>query len=287
MTIPRLAVYRPVTTLMILVSILVIGGFALVRLPLAYLPTLDFPAIGISVPYPNSNPTQIEKEITKPVEEVLSTLSGVKTLRSTSTADSADFNLEFAWGSSLDIVRMRVSEKMEQRKGSLPEDIGDIQIFSFNTNDIPVIQARISAEGVDLSSNYELIASRVLNRIRRVAGVARVDINGVRPREIDIDLILDRVKQHDVDVGAVIALLQGASANLVLGRVSHDGVRYTARALGAFSTVDEIRNLRVNAQGLRLSDIARVRYEEPPIAFGRHLDGHYAVAVEVYKKSTA
>jgi hydrophobic/amphiphilic exporter-1 (mainly G- bacteria), HAE1 family len=287
LNLPRLAVQRPVTTLMGLVTVMVIGGIALARLPLVFLPSVDLPFIGIIIPYPNSSPSQVEKDITKPVEQALSTLAGVKRLRATSGADQAEFQMEFDWGQSLDIVRMQVSEKMDQIKAGLPAGVGQVLIFSFNTNDIPVVQARIAAEGVDLSNNYDLLETRIANRIRRVPGVARVDLNGVAPKEIFIDLVLDRVKEHGVDVGKLIGRIQGASSNMVLGQVSHDGLRYTARALGAFGSVDAIRDLRINDRGLRLGDIAQIRYEEPPIAYGRHLDRQPAIALQVYKESTA
>ncbi len=287
MSLPSLAVKRPVTTVMLLVCILVIGGIALTRMPLAFLPEVDAPFIGIQVPYPNSNPSQIEKEIAKPVEEVLSTLSGVKRMRSTSNADSAEFQLEFNWGQDLDIIRMQVSEKMDQVRPTLPPGIGQILIFSFNTSDIPVVEARIAAEGVDLSRNWDLLEARVLNRLRRVPGVARVELNGVAPREVRIDLILDKVNEHAIDLGALAARLQGASTNIVLGQVTDRGMRYTVRAPGQFSSVEMIGNLPVNDRGLRLNDIAEVRYEEPPLEFGRHLDGKYAIALIVFKESTA
>jgi HAE1 family hydrophobic/amphiphilic exporter-1 len=266
---------------------MVVGGIAMARLPLAFLPEVDIPFIGIQIPYPNSNPTQVEKYITKPVEEALATLPGVKKMRTTSTADNAEFHIEFRWGYQLDIVRMLVSEKLDQVKPSLPAGIGEIFIFSFNTSDIPVVQARIAAQGVDLSSNYSLLESRVKNRIRRVPGVARVDLDGVAPREIFIDLVLDKVKEHAVDIGSLIQRLQGASSNLVLGQVTQGGLRYTARALGAFESLEAIQGLTINDRGLKLSDIAEITYEEPPIAYGRHLDGEYAVAITVFKESTA
>ncbi len=287
MQLPRLAVNRPITTAMILISVLVLGGIAFTRLPLAYLPEVDAPFIGIQIPYPDSNPEQVEREIVKPVEEVLATLSGVKTLNSRANADQAQFFLEFDWGQELDIVRMQVSEKMDQIKSELPASIGQIVIFSFNTNDIPVVQARVSAKGVDLSESYDLIEARILNRLRRVPGVARVSLDGVAPRELDIDLILDRVREHNVDVGALLQQLQGASSNLVLGQIEDGGMRYTARALGQFSSVEEIGNLVINDQGLRLRDIAEINYEEPPIPHGRHLDQQFAVGLDVYKESTA
>jgi len=287
MSLPELSIKRPVTTLMILLSVMVVGGIAMQRLPLAFLPNVDLPFIGITIPYPNSNPTQIEKQITKPVEEVLATIPGVKRLGSTSTADSAEFQMQFKWGQNLDIVRMKVSEKMDQVKSSLPPGIGEVLIFSFNTSDIPVVQSRIAAQGIDLSKNYDLLESRVVNRIRRIPGVARVNLDGVAPSEIFIDLVLDRVKQHGVDIGMLLQRLQGATSNLVLGQVSHDGLRYTARALGAFDSLRAIEDLTVNDRGLRLKDVAEIRYEEPPIAHGRHLEGTQAVALDVFKESTA
>jgi HAE1 family hydrophobic/amphiphilic exporter-1 len=287
MNLPSLAVKRPITTVMLLLSVMVIGGLAMSRMRLAFLPEVDAPFIGIQIPYPNSNPTQIEKEIVKPVEEVLSTLSGIKKLSATANADSAEIFMEFDWGQDLDIIRMQVSEKVDQVRPSLPANIGQVLIFSFNTNDIPVVEARIAAEGVDLSRNYDLLEARVLNRLRRVPGVARVDLNGVAPREIRIDLILDRVKAHNVDLADLIRRLQGASSNVVLGQATSDGLRYTVRALGAFDSVETIEKFPVNNRGLKISDIAQVRYEEPPLEFGRHLDGKYAVALIVFKESTA
>jgi HAE1 family hydrophobic/amphiphilic exporter-1 len=287
MQLPRLAVTRPITTAMILISVLVLGGIAIVRIPLAFLPEVDAPFIGVIIPYPNSNPWQVEKEIVKPVEEVLATLPSVKTLNGQADADQAQIFLEFDWGLDLDIVRMQVSEKMDQIKPELPANIGEILIFSFNTNDIPVVQARVSAKGVDLSESYDLIESRILNRIRRVPGVARVDLDGVLPREIDVDLVLDRVREHNVDVGALIQNLQGSASNVVLGQIEDGGLRFTARALGKFTSVEEIGNLQINEQGLRLKDIAEITYEEPPIIHGRHLDMEFAVGLIVFKESTA
>lgn len=106
LSLPTLAVRRPITTAMLLISVLVFGGIAAQRLPLAYLPELDVPFIGVRIPYPDSNPAQVEREIAKPVEEVLSTLSGIKKLRSSSDADGAWVQLRFDWGEDLDIVRM-------------------------------------------------------------------------------------------------------------------------------------------------------------------------------------
>ena len=287
MNLPTLAVRRPITTAMLLLSILLFGGIGLTRLPVAFLPEVDIPFIAVQIQLDNTNPAQIEREITKPVEETLATLSGITRLRSNSNADGSFIFMEFDWGRDLDILRMQVSEKMDQIEPELPEQIGEILIFSFNSTDIPVVEARISAEGVDLSENYQLLEARVLNRIQRVPGVAKVELDGVEPREIYIELVLDKIKEHGVDVGELIGLLRGASSNLVLGHVESGGLRYTARALGSFESVQELKELAINERGLRLADIAEISYEEPPMRYGRHLNRQDAIALTVFKESTA
>ncbi|MBW3566278.1 MAG: efflux RND transporter permease subunit [Acidobacteria bacterium] len=287
MNLPKLAVERPVTTTMILISVVVVGVIALMRLPLAFLPDVDAPFIGVQIGYPNSNPTQIEREIVKPVEEALATLSGVRKISSEATADQGSVFLEFAWGESLDILRMEVSEKIDQIEPTLPEGISEPLIFSFSTSDIPVVQARVSAEGIDLSESYELLETRLLNPLRRVPGVGRVDLDGVNPKEISIDLEMAAIRAYDIDVGELIAKLQGASSNLVLGEVRNGGERYTARVVGRFQSVEAFENLTINETGVRLGDIANVTYQEPPLLYGRNLNGKFAIGLTVFKESTA
>ncbi len=287
MNLPALAVRRPITTFMILISVVVLGGLSAARLPLAFLPTLDIPFVAVIVPYPNSNPTQIEKAIARPLEEAFATLPDVKRMRSTSNADGCEVFMEFDWGLELDVIRTLVREKLDQAKPGLPRDIGEIQVFSFNTNDIPVVQGRVSAPGVDLSQNYDLLETRIANRIRRVPGVARVTLGGVEPREIYVDLRIEKLKAHRVELGQLVPRLASANATQALGPVTHNGLRYAARALGSLSSIEEIKGLAVNEQGLRLGDIADIRYEEPPVEYGRHLNREQAIALDVFKESTA
>jgi HAE1 family hydrophobic/amphiphilic exporter-1 len=254
---------------------------------LAFLPNVDFPFIGIQIPYQNSNPMQVEKEITKPVEETLSTLSGIKKLWSNSGPDGAFIGMEFNWGQEIDVLRMQVGEKVDLVRSSLPEGVGDILIFNFSSEDIPVIEGRISAKGVDLSQNYDLLEKRIINRIRRVKGVARVDLHGVAPREIRIRLQLAEIQEHGVDVGALINRLQAANFNMSIGKIDADGLRYNARIVGQFEGLEAIQEFRVNENGLKLEDIADITYREPPLTYGRHLNREQAIALIVFKESTA
>lgn len=287
MSLSRFAINKPITTIVFLASIVVIGSIATARMKLAYLPNVDFPQIQISIPYPNSSPTQIEKNIVKPIEEALSTMSGIKNMNASSTADGAEINLEFDWGIKLDLIRTEVGEKIEIVRKDLPADIEKIIIFNFSASDIPVVQARISAPGIDLASNYDLLEKKVKIPIQRIPGVARVDLDGVSPKVIYVDLILNKIREHNIDVGEIADKLQKNNTNVSVGKIHNKDYVVTVRSLGNFPNFEALSNFQINDHGLRLKDIAEITYQEPPQEIGRHLNHSYAVAVQVYKEPTA
>ena len=287
MSLPRLAVNRPVTTAMVLLSLLVLGGISFTRIPLTYLPDVDFPGVFVTVPYPNASPRQIEREIVQPLEEALATIPGARRINSTATADRADLQLEFTWGETVDVARAKVFEAVEDARRDLPSDVKEIYVNTFSTTQIPIVEARISAPGMDLSANYDRLERRIADPIRRVPGVARVDLDGVEPREVRINLRLDRLAAHRVDLGEVTERVSGMNRNVSLGRIRADGVVTPVRGFGALSAIDEIGGLPLNDRGLTVADVAEVTYQEPPIPFGRHLDDEIAIGLTVYKSAEA
>jgi len=282
-----LAVRRPVTLLMALISLLVLGLVSLSQLKLAFLPQVDFPAMWVVASAPDQNPQILEREVTRVLEEGLGSLRGITRISSETSADSAQIRLDFAWGMELDLIRLELGLRIEELKPQLPDFVRQVQIYSFNTADMPVVEGRISAEGIDLSENYDLLEERIKRPIEALPGVARVELGGVLPREVSIELRLDRILEHQVDVGPVIERLSRDNIALAGGQVRETGLVYNLRSLGRIQSLEEFASLPINDQGLRLSDIADIRYEEPPIDIRRHLDGHKALALLVYKESSA
>ena len=105
MRLARFAVHRPVTAMMLLAGLVVLGAISIPRVPLAFLPEVDIPHIWIWVPYPNSNPQQVERLITRPIEEALATMKGIKSIHSGSDADDATVELSFDWGQDIFLAR--------------------------------------------------------------------------------------------------------------------------------------------------------------------------------------
>jgi HAE1 family hydrophobic/amphiphilic exporter-1 len=287
MRLHELSVRKPVLVMIGLVTLLAMGGIASFKLPIEFLPHVEFPFIGVFIPYPNSHPDYIERHIVKPIEEVFATLGNVRRIESGTQPDGAFVGVEFQWGRDVGVLRMEVKEKLDQIRGELPADIEHMQVFTFDTSDIPILEGRISATGRDLSGSYDLLERSVINPLKRIDGVGNVFIHGVEPREIAIYLSLDKVKAHRVDVGNVFRLLQSANATASGGEITARGLRYSIRVLGSFDQIDDIENLVVSPEGLRLKDIAEVYHGEPAVTYGRRLNGEQAVAFWIQKASNA
>src|SRR5690606_32042995 len=138
---------------------------------------------------------------------------------------------------------------------------------------------RISSER-DLSNSYELLDRNVKRRLERLPGVGQVQLDGVLPREISIELIADRIAAHGIDLNALRERLQAANFSLSAGYMTDagSGQRIRVTPVGEFTSLDDIRTLPV-AEGLRLQDIADVRYAAPEMLYSRLLDREFALGI--------
>ena len=277
---------RPVTTVMLFLSLVAIGLVASRLLPLEYFPKIDAPFVAIQVPYPGATPAEVEREITRPVEEALATLPGIEQLRSTSSADGASFNLEFAWGEDVSIKAIEARERVEAIRGELPDDVRRILVFKFNTADQPVLTLRISSER-DLSDGYDMIQRTLIRPLERIPGVARVELQGLEPKEIRIELDAERVAAHNVDLVALQNRLRQVNFASSAGLMTDSGTRYRVVPREDLVDVDDYAELVIDETGLRLGDIAEVRYGSGERDYARHLDRRYAIGVSVTKESGA
>ncbi len=285
MWLTRVSLRRPVTLAMVLLTMVVLGAVSVLKLPLDFLPRVEFPFIGVVVPYPNGIPSEVEKEIVLPIEEVLATLGGVRELSSYSDADQAFIGVEFDWGRDVNLLRMEVKERIDQIRGDLPEDIRNILLITFDTNDIPIIEGRIAAKGRDLSEGWDLLDQKIIAPLQRIPGVGRVNIDGVLPTQASIYLDFDKILEHNVDVSNLFRILGAANVELTVGRVTDEGLRYDVRTVSGLSGVEDLRLLPIDERGLRLQDIANVVYGAPGLSYGRRLNGEPAIAFWIQKAS--
>ena len=276
------ALGRPVTTVVTFVALALIGLIASRLLPLEKFPDIEFPGIFIQIPYAGSTPEEVERLITRPVEEALATLSGVEQMFSTSDEGQSQIFLQFGWDQSMGTKGIEARAKVDSIRHLLPDDIRRIFVFTGSLGDQPVLQLRISSER-DLADSYDLLDRLLKRRLERIEGVSRVELHGVDPREIRILLKPDRLAAYGVDIASLRDLLQTSNFAVSAGQITAGGQRLSVRPRGEFGSVEEIRNLAINDSGLRLRDIADVEMRTPDRNYGRHLDKKYAIGVAVSK----
>jgi HAE1 family hydrophobic/amphiphilic exporter-1 len=280
----EIALRRPVTTVVIFVALALVGLIASRLLPLEKFPDIEFPGIFIQVPYEGSTPEEVERLITRPIEEALATLSGVESMVSTSSESQAQVFLEFGWDQSMGAKGIEARAKVDGIRHQLPEDVRRVFIFTGSLGDQPVLQLRISSER-DLSDSYELLDRLLKRRIERIEGVSRVELQGVDPKEIRILIDADRMSAHGVNVGQLKQLLERSNFAVSAGRITDNGQRFSVRPRGEFASVEEIRNVVIDSGNLRLRDVASVELRSPDREYGRHLDRSYAIGVAVSKST--
>jgi HAE1 family hydrophobic/amphiphilic exporter-1 len=286
MKITEFSLRRPVMTLMIFFSFIVIGWISSRLLPLEFFPELDVPFVAINIPYPNSTPEEVEREITRPVEEILATISDVKRMTSNSSENAAGIFLEFDWGVNTDVKAIETKERIESIRGQLPRDVERVFIQKINTADMPILMMRISSSR-DLSKSYDMLNRHLARRIERIKGVSKVELYGVEKKQILIRLLADRIIAHKVDLNSLSQILRTSNFMVTAGRITDANRRFTVRPMGEISTIDEIKNLVVGGNGLKLRDIAKISYEMPELNYGRHLNRAYAIGLNVFKESGA
>lgn len=283
MTLPELAIRRHVTMLMILVSIVVLGCISLTRLPLAFMPDFEKPEVMIRVRYPGSAPEQVEYMITRPIEDTMGSLDGLKTIWSRSEDWGAIIRLEFEWGSNIHLAKVEIWEKLDRIRRDLPEDIQEISVMNdWDDKDAedPILEGRLSFKH-NPKNAYDIVERRVVRPLQRVPGVAQVKLEGITPREVRVNLRLADLDGHNISIRDVRRLIDANNYDQSLGKLTDSGQVYQLRMIGAYSDVEQIRDLALRDDGLRLRDIAEVTYQEREHREARHLNGKAAIGISI------
>jgi HAE1 family hydrophobic/amphiphilic exporter-1 len=289
MTLPELAIRRPIATLTALVSLVVLGGVALLRLPLGFMPEVERPILFVHAPFDNATPEQTERLVVRPIEEALGSVKGVTNMSSNCDGRGGRVRLEFEWGHEMSLARAEVIERLDRIRRDLPDTVGDLTIgghWNSRDEDASVLEGRLSSNR-DLSESYDLLERKIVRPLERIPGVAAVNLDGVNPKEVRINLRIEDLESHGVDIREVSRILRGTNFDLSAGVIRSDERRFSVRTVGAFRSVEEIRSLPLRGDGLRLGDVAEVVYEEPPLDYGRHLDGNFAIGVNVTAEAGA
>lgn len=287
MNITELSIRRPVTTIMLFVSMVVIGLIAAFKLPLESEPEASIPFFFIALPYPGSTPEEVERNLLRPVEEAIATMPGIKTMNSRANAEGGQIQVEFSdWNRDIAMAASEARERIDAVRDELPDDFRRYYVQRWSTSDQEAISLRLnSAE--DLTARADMIERAIKQRLERLPGVARVEVEGVAKQEVLIALDKDRISAHGVALNDLVQKLQAANFAVSAGQITEDGRRLRVQPKGELLEVQELRDLPVNNRGTRLSDIAEVSLQPQRMSYVRRMEGKPSVGVDIYKERSA
>ena len=286
MRIAQYSVERPISILMITVSVLVLGVLSWNRLPLDLMPQFTSHGVTVSVSYPSSSPEEVDRNIARPLEEYLATLNHLESISSTSASTGANVRLDFKHGTDMDLVSVDVRDRIDQVRNQLPDDIERVRIRRFQSSDIETFEFSLAWEG-HREELYKIAEEIIRPRLERISGVASVEIEGVRLKEITVEVDQNLLESFGVDIGNLAQSLRANNINVSGGFVRDSGKKYSLRTIGEFLSVDEIAMLPVAGGRLILSDLAQVKYDYPEQTSISRLNGRESISIEIYKSSTA
>ena len=317
MNIVEIAVKRPVTVWMFTFAVILFGMVSLSRLAINLLPELSYPTLTIRTDYIGAAPGEIEQLVSKPIEETIGVVKGVRTVTSTSKAGQSDVLLEFEWGTDMDLASLEVREKLDTLQ--LPLDIKKPLLLRFNPSLDPVM--RFGLGGVEVTDNktgakslatqdttktkdsqqialtdqgikaLRIFAEEQIKRqLESVVGVASVKVGGGLENEIQVLVDQQKTSQLNITVSEIIKRLKDENVNASGGRVKDGSQEYLVRTLNQFQTLDDIRDLFIaNREGknIRLGDIATVQDSHKEPTSMNRFNGFQGVEIAIYKEGDA
>lgn len=250
MGLTKLAIKRPVAILMLILALVVMGLQGFTRMPAELNPKVDFPYVAVFTTYQGAGPQEMETLITKPIEDSVSSVSGVKNVTSVSQEGVSSVNIEFYLGTNLDVAASDVREKVDGVRRVLPDDADAPTITKANTSSAPILYLAMRSTGSRSTQQLrDLADNQVKDRLGQVPGVASVFVTGGDVREVRVALDKGRLDSYGLTVTDVANAIAAQNLNVPSGRVTEGNRDYSVRVIGEFKAAREISNLRVNFAG--------------------------------------
>ena len=280
---------RPVLVLVIVTLIMVLGAISFMGLPLDLLPDMTFPMLLVNTSYEGAGPHEVESMVTRPLEEMASTLDNLQSVSSTSAQGSSMIMVAFDWGTDMDVASMELREQLDMVRGMLPDDADDPVVFQLDPDMMPIMQMGISGD-VELDELTTLAEDNLVDRLERQEGVATVDVMGGLSPEVQVEVQPRRLLSWGVSLPEVQGALAGENINLPGGRIEDYGHLYDARITGEYESLEEMGEVVVGAGeagSVKLSQVAEIYEgfaEEDQVS---RLDGDTTVMLSIQQQPDA
>ncbi|MDD5132469.1 MAG: efflux RND transporter permease subunit [bacterium] len=277
-------VKRPVTTIMFVLVFVVLGVFALAKIPIESSPKIDFPIVTIAVTYPGATPVEVETLVVKKIEDVVSQLSEIKNISSQSYDNYGMIFIEFQLGTSVNVKSIEVKDKVEAIQNDLPDGCEKPVIEKFDPLMTPVMDLVLYSDNMDGLKLYEYADKTLKNKVSSVSGVAKVDVYGGKERQIEVKLDPVLMKQHYITISEVINAIKAQNQNIPGGLLEKDRSSLNVRFIGEFQDVSKIADMVITSKdgtSFPLKDIGKVEDSYKKVETMARFNGKNVVGLSV------
>lgn len=284
MKLPEFGVKRPIATAMIFVAILVMGIFSMTKLPLDLIPNVEFPSITVITVYPGASAVEVEEQVSKPLEAVLSAAENLVEIKSTSKENVSFIQMRYDWGGDVTTAANNARDLIELVKSRLPSQARTPIVYKINASMMPIIGYAINAD-----ENYNgldnIVEDKIATRLRKIKGVGTVIYLGQPEREVRIELDPVRMQAYGMSGSQIALLLKANNISVPAGNITMSAYDFVVRVPAKYESTEELSNTvlkSISGQVVRLKDVATVMdtYKNLDVAATDHLGKGMALVVQ-------
>jgi HAE1 family hydrophobic/amphiphilic exporter-1 len=288
MSMIKFAVKRPVTMIIMVSVLLILGFFTYSKLSVDLLPEMELPVAAVMTSYSGAGPEEVESGVTELLESALTTVSNVDTIQSISAAGQSVVIMMFNWGTDMDAAAIEMKDSMGFVEDFLPDGASDPMVIKMDPTMMPIMQIGISGE--DLAQVQEIAEEVIEPRLSRIPEVASVIITGGQERQVKVEIDPVRLENYGLTLSQVAQVLQMENFNMSSGKVTQGTREYYMRNMQEFETIEDIRNVAIvtaTGSNLRLGDIATITDGYKEMEQFTRVNHREAVGVHLMKQSDA
>jgi len=283
------SVRKPVMTSIIFIAVVILGLFSYNKLPIDLMPKIESNSIMVMTTYEGASASDVETNVTRPLESSLNAVSNLKNITSTSKENRSIITREFEYGLDLNVVTNDIRNKLDLVKSYMPVGAGNPIIFKLSTDMIPVIMLSATA-GQSLPALYKILDTKVVNPLARINGVGSVSISGAPQREIQVYVDPVKLEAYHLTIEALAQFIRTENVNTPAGSMDVGSDTYALRVQGEFKDPSEMNNIVVgnfNGKTVKLSDVAVISDKHEERMQESYTNGQQGAAIIVQKQSGA
>jgi HAE1 family hydrophobic/amphiphilic exporter-1 len=287
---PEFSVNKKVTASMMAMILVVLGAISFTRLGLDFFPDLEFPTVSVITTYSGASSEDIENVLTRPLEQVVSSVNRVKKVTSQTSEGVSVISVEFEWGTNLDFAAQDIRDQIGLYEQYLPEEAGNPLVMKFSFSSFPVIFYGITGD-IPAMRLQTIIEDEVAPRLERIDGVASARVFSMDEREILIDVDKASLESRGLTLDQVLMALRAENINLPAGNLVERHSEILVRTMGEFTDLEDIREtvvgMTATGEPVYVSDVAEVKDTLKDFRYASRIQQQNGVYLIVSKRSGA